>query len=739
MFNAVIGLCIFAAGCIAVANAMARRGPSPLTAWLLGAVAIMGVLRLFLALLESAAQARALEARASGLQTLTEKLEISLASLSAANDRIQESEARYKGLVDAQGDAIFRRTPDSRLIYGNEAFFKLFGQQPQQAIGQAFAPEPHPESRIPAFSSFGPMEKGPQRTRYDQNVRTAYGWRWVAWEDYAVRDASDRLIEVQSVGRDVTERKALENALTEARDRAEAANRAKSRFLAAMSHEIRTPMNGVLGMARLLLETKLLPEQKTYATAIQQSGEALLSLIDEILDFSRIESGAIDLDPGETDIRGITEAVVELLAPRAHDKGIELVAVIAPDTPALIRADAVRVRQVLTNLVGNAVKFTEKGGVRVDVRTAENRDRRLLRFEVHDTGVGVPAAKRADIFREFVQADSTHARRFEGSGLGLAISSRLVEAMGGNIGVEARAGGGSTFWFTMQAPTLREADPADRAQLARVRVAIVTRNATLREGLAAQIAAAGGEVLPLLPMGPAGKSQLPSLDAILIDAGTSSAIDLPAPPLAETRSIVMLAPAARGDLRLLHESGFATYLVKPVRQSSLINRIRAVPHSETASRSGVDQPKPVEFGAHHPAAAKNDRRSLHILVAEDNLINALLTRELLHRRGHRVTEVTSGEGALAAVEDARFDLLLTDIHMPGLDGIEMTRRIRAAEITSGREPIPIVALTADVLDAGRQACQDAGMDGFLSKPVAPAELEKMIARFFPGNVRVAAE
>jgi CheY-like chemotaxis protein len=225
---------------------------------------------------------------------------------------------------------------------------------------------------------------------------------------------------------------------------------------------------------------------------------------------------------------------------------------------------------------------------------------------------------------------------------------------------------------------------------------------------------------------------------VLIDAGTSSAIDLPAPPLAGTRSIVVLAPAARGDLQLLHESGFATYLVKPVRQISLVNRIRALPDAEPASHPGAHRVGPVEFEARYAQSAKCDRR-LKILVAEDNPINALLARELLQRRGHTVTEVPSGEGALAAMQDQGFDLVLMDLHMPGLDGVEAARRIRTAEAAAGRLPTPVVALTADVLEAGRQACQDAGMDGFLSKPIDPAELDDMIAQFFPGKLRAAAE
>src|SRR6185312_6973628 len=352
---------------------------TPITLVALIGVGIAMVLHGFLIIRE---KADALHKKTNEFAATSAKLENSLKNASAMNARLHESEQRYRGLVDSQGDAIFRRAADSRLTYANDAFFKLFGLSPKDAIGFPFAPELHPDSRAPMFGSFAGLETGKGRVKYDQHVRTAYGWRWIAWEDYAIRDAFGRLVEVQSVGRDITERKALEDALTEARDRAEAGSRAKSGFLATMSHEIRTPMNGVLGMARLLLETDLKAEQRSYAEAIAQSGEALLALIGDILDFSKIESGMMSYDEDEVELRSLIERVIELQAPRAHAKDIELVAITAPDVPETVRTDGVRLMQVLNNLIGNAIKFTEKGGVRIDVAMAEGRERRFLRFEV---------------------------------------------------------------------------------------------------------------------------------------------------------------------------------------------------------------------------------------------------------------------------------------------------------------------------------------------------------------------
>jgi len=737
---AIFGLGALTIGAAALTDGVLHGRLMVLSPLVLGALALLGVAVLLAGLVDARRRAHTLQNSTTELRSLTEKLEASLATVSAINARLHESEVRYKGLVDAQGDAIFRRSPDSRLSYANDAFFKLFGLQPQNAIGHPFAPELHPDSRAPLFGSFAGLETGRARVRYDQHVRTAYGWRWIAWEDYAIRDASGRLIEIQSVGRDVTERKALEDALTDARDKAEAASRAKSGFLATMSHEIRTPMNGVLGMARLLMETKLQPEQRTYAEAIQQSGVALLSLIEDILDFSKIESGTVTLEEDEIEPRQIVEGVVELLATRAHTKGIELVAVIAPDAPELVRIDGIRLRQVLTNLVGNAVKFTEKGGVRVDMRLVEERERRFLRFEVRDTGVGVPAEKRAEIFDEFVQADSSHARRFGGSGLGLAISKRLVAAMGGEIGIDPAPGGGSLFWFTTPAIAIRDATPTEAERLSGYRIAFVTRNAVLREGVTAQIRAAGGDVVGLRLPGTGDEYASPNVDAILIDAGTSGQPDLPAWPDVGIRSIVLVTPDARGKLTDLKALGFAAYLVKPIRQISLADRIRARPNGTSDNFALPDHG---ELAQTHVTSAADTRpkrecRSLKILLAEDNPINALLTRELLRRRGHEVKEVASGESAIAAMAEDRFDLILTDIHMPGLDGIEATRRIRADEIANGRVRTPIVALTADVVETGKRACQEAGMDGFLSKPIDPAELDSMLNEIFPLNFEARA-
>jgi PAS domain S-box-containing protein len=655
-----------------------------------------------------------LRRQAAEMKAATTRLQQSLDAAAAMNVKLNQSEARYKGLVDAQGDTIFRRTPDGRLTYGNDVFYKMFGLKAQHSVGQIFAPESRPDSRAPEFCSFAALEAGETCVRHDQHVRTVFGWRWISWEDFAVRDNRGNIIEIQSAGRNITERKALEDAIAVARDKAEAASRAKSGFLAVMSHEIRTPMNGVLGMARLLLETELRAEQRTYVEAISQSGESLLALIGDILDFSKIESGTFTLDDDEVELRQLVEGVVELACPRAHDKDIELVAVTQPQVPSAVRSDRVRLRQVLTNLVGNAVKFTEKGGVRVDVRIVEARERHFIRFDVSDTGVGVPIAKRDEIFNEFVQADSTHARKFGGTGLGLAISRKLVEAMGGEIGIEGAPGGGSRFWFTIPQVVVRPA-AAPSLPMSAMRVGIVSRNPVLRAGLTSQIEAAGGTVLAVGAVGERA-------DVILADAGTSGRAATPVPD-PNVPTLVLVTSATRSAQ--LMGMGFAGYLVKPLRQASLIEQLVHRPVSARPKSDIANEQRPIAQRGVDTTPARRAMGGLKILLAEDNPINALLTRELLRRRGHHVTEVTSGDAALRAMESDSFDMLLTDIHMPGMDGIEASLAIRARESQYGRRRTPIVALTADALETGMQACKDAGMDGFLTKPVDPSQLDAM--------------
>jgi signal transduction histidine kinase/CheY-like chemotaxis protein len=516
---------------------------------------------------------------------------------------------------------------------------------------------------------------------------------------------------------------ALVETLTEARDRARAASQVKSGFLATMSHEIRTPMNGVLGMGKLLLETSLKPDQRSYAEAIVQAGEALLSLIGDVLDFSKIESGVLTLERDEVDVRALMSGIAELLAPRAHAKNIELVAVVAKDVPKTIRTDEMRLRQVLTNLVGNALKFTEKGGVCIQLAMDRVREKPVLAVEVRDTGVGVPLEKRQDIFEEFVQADSRHARTFGGSGLGLAISKRLVETMGGEIGMTSGSGNGSTFRFTLPALVVKPA-PAEAAPLTGRRIAIVGHNKVLKEGLRLQIEALGGEVLAL-----SGLETRARLDAVLIDSGTDQDFETFIPPGLTVPAVVLVTPAGRSQLEELRAHGFADYLIKPVRDASLVQRLNAC--------LAVGAPRVAQPSAAPMPERRQAHTTLKILLAEDDPVNSLLILELLRRRGHSVSCVASGLAALAAYERENFDLFLTDIHMPGMDGLDTARAVRAMEKKLARRRMPIMALTADISPGGRNACRDAGMDGFLLKPVDPVRLEEMFSAMFPSGSGVS--
>ena len=693
----------------------------------LGGFTVIGVGLLFSGIISTRDRANDLEQRTGRLTQLIEELETFIGSLEAANKRLNASEARYKSLVDAQAEIIMRRTPDGRLTYANDALFKSFGLRAEDNIGQMFRPELHSESPALTDGQLVGGELGRERASYDQLVKTTAGYRWVAWQDYAIRDGDGKLVEIQTVGHDITERKALEAAHSEARDKAEDANRAKSRFLATMSHEIRTPMNGVLGMARLLLETTLAPDQKTYAEAIRQSGLSLMALIEDVLDFSKIESGALTIEKGEVALRPLIEGVAELLSTRAHAKDMEIATAIAADVPHIVKLDGIRLRQVLMNLVGNAVKFTEEGGVLVAAsieRPFAASAHGTLRIFVRDTGVGVPKDKQAHIFQDFVQADSSHARRFEGTGLGLSISKRLVEAMNGEIGMHAAEGKGSVFWVAIPLDDIKSI--AIDAPLRGKQVALVSDSPILRAGLALQLSGAGAKILEM--SFPAFGRERVKPDLLLIDASRDEVQAFPDVSAFDLPAVALLMPGQRPQLAALSAKGYRAYLMKPVRQDSLEKRL-------AAAIAGAAE---LETEASAPKTDHLPRCGLAILLAEDNPVNALLARELLRRRGHSVREVTTGEGAVRACAEAHFDLVIMDVHMPGLDGIEATRRIRFAESKKGAARLPIFALTADALETGRNACLEAGMDGFLTKPVDPAELDAVLAGVVP-PVTVAAE
>jgi PAS domain S-box-containing protein len=581
-------------------------------------------------------------------------------------------------------------------------------------------------------------------------------YRWILSRGVALRDTSGKPIRFTGTRIDITDLKRIEAELRQAMEAAEAANRAKSEFLANVSHEIRTPMNAILGMTDLALDTLLTDEQRNYLTIVNSSADALLNVINDLLDFAKIEAGKFDLDDADFSLRRVLNETLRALALRAHGKGLELVGHVNRDVPDALIGDAGRLRQVLLNLIGNAIKFTETGEVVVAISIAEDQATATqpdhlvpLVFTVRDTGIGIPREKQQAIFQAFEQGDNSTTRRYGGTGLGLAIASRLVGLMEGEITVESEPGRGSTFRFTArfgpQAHAAAASPPPPLVDLRGLRVLIVDDNATNRlileewlRGWQVESTAVGDGLTALSALWRAVALRQPYALALLdgrmpgVDGLALAAEIAQSPQLAQCRVILLTSEDRSEGLTQLRELRIAAVARKPIQQEELLETV-----SRVLSQSWLEGPlgEPATPPAREDAAAVGDSacpRLLRVLVAEDNALNQQVVQHLLARQGHTVQIAKDGRETLQALEQGCFDLLFLDVHMPELDGFRVIEALRQSERGTGRH-LPVVALTARSMKGDRERCLEAGMDDYLAKPIRRKELFATIERVLAGR------
>jgi PAS domain S-box-containing protein len=576
----------------------------------------------------------------------------------------------------------------------------------------------------------------------------------------AIRDDKGVITHYLAVKEDITEKKNIMEQLVVAKEKAEAATQAKSSFLATMSHEIRTPMNGVIGMTGLLLDTELTDVQREYAEIVRKSGENLLTLINDILDFSKIEAGKLDIEILDFDLRVTLEDTVDLLALRASAAGLELICQIDPAVPSYLKGDPGRIRQVIINLAGNAIKFTHRGEVVISAKLVSEQDCFVtILFEIHDTGIGIPADRLNAVFTPFTQVDGSTTRKYGGTGLGLAICKQLVELMGGEIGAASEEGKGSTFWFTSRfekqtSKVLKTSEVLKYGDISGARILTVDDNATNRKLMTTLLdqwgcrneVAADGEAGLVLLLEAAHKGdpfqialldhEMPGMDGLELGRRIKSD-----PILEPTLMVMVTSLAQRGDVAVLEQIGFVGYLAKPVRQSLLHDCIALVlgraQQTFSNKASGVlispdagGKTSEVAGGiiTRH-TVTEAEKQLVRILLAEDNVINQKVAQQMLKTLGYKADVVADGREAVQSLEMINYSLVLMDCQMPGMDGFEATSVIRDTFSKVLNHAVPIIAMTANAMKGDREKCIEAGMDDYMAKPVKKAELAAMLEKW----------